>query len=190
MNILVVLGIALALAMDAFAVAIGVSLAMRGCTPTQTVRLALHFGLFQFAMPILGWAAGRTVVGAIQAFDHWVAAGLLVFIGGKMMVEALKKDGPEGEPGVLCPDQTRGRRVLVLSLATSLDALAVGLGLAALRVPVVYPALVIGIVAFVVTAIGTKLGPILGRWAGKWAEIAGGLVLLGIAVKILADHLG
>ncbi len=189
MNFLVVLGIALALAMDAFAVAIGVSLSMRGCTPAQSVRLGLHFGLFQFAMPILGWAAGRTVVGAIQAYDHWLAAGLLVFIGGKMMVEAFKKAGSEGEAGASCLDQTRGRRVLVLSLATSLDALAVGLGLAALRVPVVYPALVIGIVAFALTVVGTKLGPILGRWAGKWAEIAGGLVLLAIAVKILVDHL-
>ncbi|MCX6559770.1 MAG: manganese efflux pump MntP family protein [Candidatus Aminicenantes bacterium] len=190
MNIIVVLGIALALAMDAFAVAVGVSLSMRGCTPRQTIRLSLYFGLFQFAMPILGWAAGRTVAGTIQAFDHWIAAGLLVFIGGKMMVEALKKDKAGIEPGASCPDQTRGRRVLVLSLATSLDALAVGLGLAALGVPVVYPALVIGVVAFVVTAVGTRLGPILGRWAGKWAEIAGGLVLLGIAAKILVDHLG
>jgi manganese efflux pump family protein len=189
MNIIVVLGIALALAMDAFAVAIGVSLSMRGCTSKQTIRLSLYFGVFQFAMPILGWAAGRTVVGAIQAVDHWVAAGLLVFIGGKMMAEALKKE-EHGDEAASCPDQTRGRRVLVLSLATSLDALAVGLGLAALRVPVVYPALVIGVVAFIVTAIGTKLGPILGRWAGKWAEIAGGLVLVGIAAKILVDHLG
>jgi putative Mn2+ efflux pump MntP len=80
--------------------------------------------------------------------------------------------------------------LLVLSLATSLDVLAVGLGLAALNVPVVYPSAVIGLVAFILTAAGTKLGPVLGRWPGKWAEIAGGVVRLVIAAKILIDHLG
>ena len=96
MNIIVVLGIALALAMDAFAVAVGVGLSMRGCTSRQTFRLAFHFGLFQFVMPILGWAAGRTVAGYIQDYDHWIAAGLLVFVGGKMIVEAFRAQGRRG----------------------------------------------------------------------------------------------
>ncbi len=189
MSFIVVLGIALALAMDAFAVAVGVGLSMRGCSSRQTFRLAGSFGLFQFAMPIIGWAAGRTVVGLIQDYDHWVAAGPLVFVGGKMILEAFRheKGGPEG---AACPDPTRGGRLLVLSLATSIDALAAGLGLAALGASVVYPAVVIGIVAFALTAVGAKLGPLVGRWAGKWAEIVGGLVLLVIAAKILVEHLG
>jgi putative Mn2+ efflux pump MntP len=183
----VILAIALALAMDAFAVSIGVSLVQRGCTPRQTLRMSGSFGLFQFFMPIIGWAAGRTIVGLIQSFDHWIAAGLLVFVGGKMILEAFHGEEDDGE--VSCPDKTRGGHLLLLSLATSIDALAVGLSLAALEVPVVYPAAVIGVVAFLITALGTKIGPVLGKWIGKWAELAGGLVLLGIAVKILIDHL-
>ena len=189
MNLAVVLGIAVALAMDAFAVAIGVSLMMGGCSTRQMLRLSLSFGLFQFFMPILGWLAGHTVQKRIEKFDHWVAAGLLLFVAVKMIKEALEKKR-DGTEAASCPDMTRGHRLLVLSLATSLDALAVGLGLAALNVPVVYPSVVIGLVAFALTAAGTKLGPVLGRWAGKWAEIAGGVVLFVIAAKILIDHLG
>ena len=182
-----VLALALALAMDAFAVSIGASLVMRGCTARQTLRMAGSFGLFQFLMPILGWAAGRTVVRLIESFDHWVAAGLLVFVAGRMAVGAFKKKNEE--EAAACPDLTRGGPLFVLSLATSLDALAVGLGLAALRVSVVYPSVVIGVVCFLLTAAGTRIGPALGRWAGKWAELAGAAVLVVIAAKILADHL-
>ena len=189
MNFVVVLGLAVALAMDAFAVAIGVSLMMGGCSTRQTLRLALSFGLFQFFMPILGWLVGHTVEKRIRSFDHWIAAGLLLFVAVKMIKEALEKKR-NGSDAASCPDMTRGHRLLMLSLATSMDALAVGLGLAALGVPVVYPSAVIGLVAFTLTAAGTKLGPVLGRWAGKWAEIAGGVVLLAIAAKILVDHLG
>lgn len=190
MSLGLLLAIALAMAMDTFAVAIGVSLVMRGCTPRQTLRMAGSFGLFQFLMPIVGWAAGRTVVDLIRDFDHWVAAGLLVFVGGKMMFEAFeKREESEAEAPASCPDKTRGGRLLLLSLATSIDALAVGLSLAALNVPVVFPAAVIGVVTFFVSALGTKIGPVLGRWVGKGAELAGGLVLFAIAAKILVEHL-
>ncbi|HNQ81307.1 MAG: manganese efflux pump MntP family protein [Acidobacteriota bacterium] len=184
----VLLALALAMAMDTFAVAIGVSLVMKGCTPRQTFRLAGSFGSFQFLMPLLGWTVGRTVVDLVRGFDHWLAAGLLAVVAGKMIVEALekKKDGKAAGP---CPDKTRGGHLLLLSLATSIDALAVGLSLAALNVSVVYPAAVIGLVTFVVSAVGTKIGPVLGRWAGKSAELAGALVLLAIAAKILVEHL-
>ena len=183
----VLLAVALAMAMDTFAVAIGVSLSLRGCTVGQTARLAGSFGLFQFVMPIIGWGAGRTVVGLIESFDHWIAAGLLVFVGGKMIREAFEKK--EKTEAAACPDKTRGGHLLLLSVATSIDALAVGLSLAALNVPVVYPAAVIGVVTFLVTGVGTKIGPVLGKWVGKWAELAGGLVLFAIAVKILIEHL-
>jgi len=183
----VLLAIALALAMDTLAVAIGVSLSLKGCTRSQTLRLAGSFALFQFLMPVAGWAAGRTVVSLINSFDHWIAAGLLVFVGGRMIVEAFGRKEP-GEAAA-CPDKTRGGHLLLLSLATSIDALAVGLSFGALRTPILYPAAVIGAVTFAVSAAGTKIGPLLGRWVGKWAELAGGLVLLAIAAKILVEHL-
>lgn len=184
----VVLALALALAMDAFAVAIGVSLVMRGCSPRQSLRLALSFGAFQFAMPILGWAAGRTVDRYIRDYDHWIAAGLLVVVAARMIHGAFK-DKTKEDRGASCPDLTRGGHLWLLSIATSLDALAVGLGLAALGASVVTPAAVIGLVCFALTLAGTRIGPVLGKWAGKWAEAAGGVVLLAIAAKILIDHL-
>ncbi len=185
MNFFFVLGVALALSMDAFAVSIGLSLAPSGLTRSQTFRLAFHFGLFQFVMPVLGWAAGRSIIRLIESYDHWVAAGLLVFVGGKMIIESFHK---EEHLERKTRDVTKGLSLLVLSLATSLDALAVGLSFAALRVPIVYPAVIIGVVCFTITAIGTKVGPVFGKLAGKWAEMAGGAVLILIAVKILLDH--
>jgi putative Mn2+ efflux pump MntP len=186
MNFFVVLAIALALAMDAFAVSIGVSLMHKGLTRGQTFRLSFHFGFFQFIMPLLGWAAGRNILKYIEAYDHWVAAGLLVFVGGRMIFESF---GREARLAKKSADLTKGFSLVVLSVATSLDALAVGLSLAALHAPILYPAAVIGFVAFMVTASGTKVGPALGRLIGKRAELAGGLVLILIAIKILADHL-
>lgn len=182
-----IFALALALAMDALAVSIGVSLAMRGCSVRQTLRLAASFGLFQFMMPVIGWAAGRSVSRYIESFDHWLAAGLLMFVAGRMILEAVERK-KDDEPAAR-RDMTRGGQLLLLSLATSIDSLAVGLGLAALRVPVVYPAAVIGLVCFSITAAGTRIGPALGRWAGKWAELAGAIVLIVIAAKILIDHL-
>ena len=183
----VLLAVALAMAMDTFAVAVGVSLTQRGCSPVQTVRMAGSFALFQFFMPIVGWSAGRTVVALISRFDHWIGAGFLAFVGGKMIFEAFERK--EKNPNAVSRDKTRGRPLLLLSLATSIDALAVGLSLSALNVPILYPAAVIGLVTFLVSAAGTKIGPVFGRWMGKGAELAGGLVLLGIAVKILVEHL-
>ena len=188
MNFGILLAIALAMAMDTFAVAIGISLVMRGCTPRQTLRLAGSFGLFQFVMPLAGWAVGRTVVDLVRDFDHWIAAGLLVFVGGKMIVEAVERK-KDGKTDASCSDKTRGGQLLLLSLATSIDALAVGLSLAALNVSALYPAAVIGVVTFLVSVVGTKIGPFLGRWVGRGAELAGGLVLLAIAAKILVEHL-
>jgi putative Mn2+ efflux pump MntP len=187
MSFFVILTIAIAMAMDTFAVAIGLSLSRQGLDGRQRFRLAFHFGLFQFLMPVLGWIAGRTLLSAIESFDHWIAAGLLVFVGGKMIVEFIRQDDKdEAKNG----DVTRGGSLVVLSLATSMDALAVGLSFGALGVPVVYPAVIIGVVTFIITMIGTLIGPVLGKLVGRWAELGGGLVLLAIAVKILVEHLG
>ena len=130
MSTLTLLGIALGLAMDAFAVAIGAGLQLCNVTKRQTFRLAWHFGLFQAFMPILGWLAGLTLVDYIAPVDHWIAFGLLAFIGGKMIYEALKHDDEEADR---C-DPTKGWRLVMLSVATSIDALAVGLSMALLGV--------------------------------------------------------
>jgi putative Mn2+ efflux pump MntP len=182
---LTLFGIALGLAMDAFAVAIGAGLQLVHVTPRQTFRLAWHFGLFQAFMPVIGWLAGRTLVEYIAPVDHWIAFGLLAFIGGKMIYEAFQEKDGEADA---C-DPTRGWRLVMLSIATSIDALAVGLSLALLGVSIWYPALVIGIVAGVLTTIGLDLGKRFGALLGRRMEVVGGLILLGIGIKILVEHL-
>jgi len=186
MNIWIILAVALALAMDAFAVSLGLGMSLKPATGGQTFRLAYHFGLFQFLMPVVGWAAGESLIKYISAYDHWVAFGLLLAIGGKMIFESFRQ---EPKPKTERPDPTRGASLLVLSVATSLDALAVGLSLAALHVDIIYPALVIGIVAFTMTVVGMKLGPLLGKVIGRRAELLGGTILVIIGAKILIDHL-
>jgi putative Mn2+ efflux pump MntP len=185
MNLLTILGIAVGLAMDAFAVSIGIGLKQCQVDARTTVRLAWHFGLFQFFMPILGWLAGLTVARWISGVDHWIAFGLLGAIGGKMIYEALWGDEEKGAE----KDATRGASLVVLSVATSIDALAVGLSLALLGVQIWYPAAIIGVVAFAFTAVGLQLGCRFGSLLGKRMEIVGGLILIGIGVRILVDHL-
>jgi putative Mn2+ efflux pump MntP len=179
-----ILGLAVALAMDAFAVAIGTGLVLGHPTRGQTMRLAFHFGLFQFMMPVAGWLAGRTVEAYIREADHWVAFALLALVGGRMLWEA-RRDERDVRPG----DPTRGWMLLVLSVATSVDALAVGFSMAFLQFPIWLPSAVIGVVAFAFTAVGLLLGSRIGRTLGPWPELVGGLVLLGIGVKILVEHL-
>ncbi len=186
MSLAAVLGIALALAMDAFAVSIGISAGLKKPTAGQSYRLAGFFGLFQFGMPLVGWAAGRSILPLIQAADHWVAAGLLFLVGGRMTWEAFRPGTePKGQPA----DPTRGLSLVVLSVATSIDALAVGLSLALLQASILFPCLLIGLVAMGMTLVGTRIGPLLGRLAGRRAELIGALVLCIIGAKILFDHL-
>lgn len=185
MSTLTLLGIALGLAMDAFAVAIGAGLQLRQVTKRQIFRLAWHFGLFQAIMPVLGWLAGLTLVEFIEPVDHWAAFGLLAFIGGRMIYEALKHQ--EGETD-RC-DPTKGWSLVMLSIATSIDALAVGLSLAVLGIDIWYPAIVIGVVAGVLTIVGLELGTRFGALLGRRMEVVGGLVLIGIGVRILIEHL-
>jgi putative Mn2+ efflux pump MntP len=184
MSGLTILGLAVGLAMDALAVAIGTGLVLERPTRGQTLRLALHFGLFQFLMPVGGWLAGRTVEAYIREVDHWVAFALLAFVGGRMLLEARR-----GEADMRPGDPTRGWMLLVLSVATSIDALAVGLSLAFLQVSIWLPSVVIGLVAFAFTLAGMLLGSRIGRTRRRWPEVFGGLVLLGIGAKILAEHL-
>lgn len=186
MNFFYVLAIAFGLAMDAFAVSLGLGFSIKNITPRQAFRLALHFGLFQFFMPILGWTAGENILRFIRHYDHWVAFGLLLVVGVKMILESFPK---ETNRKINDFDPTRGISLLILSLATSIDALAVGLSLSMLRIKIFFPAMTIGIIAFLMTLAGTKLGPLFGRIAGRRAELLGGLILIGIGIKILIDHL-
>jgi manganese efflux pump family protein len=186
MNTITLIGIALGLAMDAFAVSIGVGLTLKKVDARQTFRLAWHFGLFQALMPIIGWLAGMTVEHWIAPVDHWIAFGLLAAVGGKMIYESFQDDADEVEP----VDPTRGVSLVVLSVATSIDALAVGLSLAVLDVQIWYPAVVIGVVAGVLTTIGIRLGSRFGVIFGRRMETVGGLVLLAIGVNILVEHMG
>lgn len=185
MDFVVVLGIAIGLAMDAFAVALATGLALGKASGRQTFRLSFHFGLFQFLMPVVGWLAGLTLADWITAIDHWIAFGLLAIIGGKMLWEGAHPDEHEGPRA----DPTRGLSLVVLSIATSIDALAVGLSLGMLGVRIWYPATIIGIVAAVLTAAGMHLGRPLGARFGHRMELVGGLILIGIGVRILAGHL-
>ncbi len=178
--------IALALAVDAFAVALAAGVSLCRVSSRQIFRLAWHFGFFQAGMNVLGWFGGLTVRALIESVDHWIAFGLLAFVGAKMIIEALREEKEEGE-GL---DPTRGRMLVTLSVATSIDSLAVGLSFAVLQITVWLPALVIGVVAFLLTAAGLRLGCLLGAASrlGARAEIAGGLVLLAIGLKILHEH--
>lgn len=179
------MALAAALAMDAFAVAVASGLGLDPMRRRQVFRLAFHFGLFQALMPVLGWAAGSALYRFIAAFDHWVAFGLLAFVGGRMFLGALDRSGTKIERR----DPTRGWDLVVLSVATSIDALAVGLSLAMIGSPILMPALVIGLVAAAFTVAGMLLGRRIGTLWGKRVEAAGGLILITIGLRILVEHL-
>jgi putative Mn2+ efflux pump MntP len=180
------LALACALAMDAFAVAIVTGLTLNPMTRRHVFRLAFHFGLFQALMPTLGWLAGTAVQRYISAFDHWVAFALLACVGGKMLWGAVHDDGRASpKPN----DPTSGWSLVLLSVATSIDALAVGLSLAMIGSTILVPAVVIGLVAAAFTATGMVLGRRIGAFWGKRVELVGGLILIGIGVKIVVEHL-
>jgi putative Mn2+ efflux pump MntP len=186
MPFLNIFAIAIALAMDAFAVSIAAGLSLKTVDFRQTFRLSWHFGLFQALMPIIGWSAGFLVRNYIEQYDHWVAFGLLAFVGGHMLKEAFDTEDGEKER----KDPTRGLTMVMLSVAVSIDALAVGLSLAVLKVTIFFPAVIIGIVALVTTIVGLHLGKKISEFSHlqMYAEILGGVVLIGIGIKILWEH--
>jgi putative Mn2+ efflux pump MntP len=176
--------IAVGLAMDAFAVSVSSGVTIRNCHTRDALRIALFFGGFQALMPVAGWLAGLGLRGYIASMDHWVAFGLLAFIGGKMIYESTVIGRASGQCGPL------SLYVLIgLSVATSIDALAVGLTFAFLDVQIITPVIIIGAVTFVLSYMGVFLGGRIGRGVGKKVEAAGGLVLIAIGVKILVEHL-
>jgi putative Mn2+ efflux pump MntP len=186
MDIWTIFLIALALAVDAFAVALASGVSLCQINGRQIFRLAFHFGLFQAMMNIIGWGAGLSIRTLLESIDHWLAFGLLVLVAAKMMKDAVVGREEEAEK----VDPTRGYTLVMLSIATSIDSLAVGLSFSVLNVSIWLPATIIGLVATFMTVLGLKLGCLLGSASrvGSRAEIAGGLVLLGIGLNILHQH--
>ena len=179
--------IAVALAMDAFAVSVCAGCALKRVTAVHFLRLSLTFGFFQFLMPVIGWALGLTVRGFIESWDHWIAFALLAWIGGNM----IRVGGDDSEDGESCSvDPTKGRKLLILAVATSIDALAVGLSFSLLNINVWGPSTLIGVVCAVITALGLLAGKGLAHADifGRRAELVGGCVLIGIGLKILYEH--
>jgi len=176
--------IAVGLAMDAFAVSLGIGTGENANNGRAKLRLAFHFGLFQAGMTLLGWLAGSTIERFIREFDHWVAFGLLAYVGIRMIRSGLN---PEKE--TYSSDPSRGGLLVMLSLATSMDALAVGLSMAMIGSTVAFPALVIGLVTFGLSLFGSFWGNHLGHRFGKRMEILGGLILIGIGLRIVLGHI-
>ena len=183
MSFFTILLIAISLAMDAFAVALSAGTSGYGTKLRPAVRLAFHFGLFQFLMPVVGWYLGAGLARRIQRFDHWVAFALLVAVGGHMVFEAFQR-----APDELPADPTRGMRMVTLSVATSLDALAVGLSLAMLGVEIWYPSVVIGVVTAALSLLGIQLGSRLRGSFGKRMEFVGGVILILLGLQIVIAH--
>jgi putative Mn2+ efflux pump MntP len=183
MSFLAILVLAVSMAMDAFAVSLAAGSVPDTHGLRPTFRLAFHFGLFQFIMPILGWLAGASIEPLISAVDHWIAFGLLAFVGVRMISSVWQ---PAGLPTA---DPSRGWNLVLLSVAVSLDALAVGLSLGVLGIPVGYPALIIGLTTGVLSVAGLHLGHRVGPRFAKPFQIIGGVLLIGMGIRIVMLHL-
>jgi len=188
MDILNVLAIAVALAMDAFAVAMATGVNLKRVNARQFFRLSWHFGLFQALMPIIGWSVGMTIHTFITHVDHWIAFCLLAYVGFHMIREALAPD--DHEKPAEKKDPTKGKSLMMLSVATSIDALAIGFSMSMVGARVFFPALIIGLTALIFTIVGLYIGERLGRNShlGQYAEILGGVVLFLIGINILREH--
>lgn len=181
---LTILLIAIGLAMDAFAVSVTSGITIKNLRINHALRIAIPFGLFQAIMPVVGWWVGLGMKDLISGVDHWIAFGLLGFIGGKMIYESTRIEEIErvGNP-------LDTYVLLILSIATSIDALAVGLSLSFLNVSIATPVIIIGVVTFLLSFLGVFVGNRFGHFFENKAEFTGGLIMIGIGVKILVEHL-
>jgi putative Mn2+ efflux pump MntP len=176
--------IALGLSLDAFAVSVSSGFSMKRIHIRHALRVAVMFGLFQAMMPVVGWFAGIKFRSFIQNVDHWVAFSLLLFIGAKMVYESFALREKDEKPDIL-----KHKVLFLLSVATSIDALAVGLSFAIIGIDIVIPSLIIGSITFAICFLGIYLGNHTGHLYEGKLEIAGGIILIGIGIKILAEHL-
>jgi putative Mn2+ efflux pump MntP len=184
MSLVTIIVIAVGLAMDAFAVSVASGAAYKKLKLRHAVRMAVFLGGFQAVMPLVGWLAGLSFREMIVAYDHWVAFGLLLIIGGKMIYEAFKFDGDED-----ASDMANIGVLLILSVATSIDALAVGITLSLITDKIFLAVAIIGVVTFVLSYAGYWIGQRMGHFFEKKIEVAGGVILIAIGVKILTQHL-
>ena len=182
MGIISILLIAVGLAMDSLAVSISGGIVMRPFCMRQSLRLALTMGIFQGGMTLLGWLMGVSFSSYITAFDHWLAFILLGFLGGKMIYESFGE-----EETTISSFSTK--TLLTLGVATSIDALAVGVSMAFLKTSIYFPAFIIGFVTFALSLIGVISGYRFGKIKGINVELFGGIILIAIGVKILIEHL-
>ena len=184
MNLYVIIIIALGLSMDSFAIAL--SAGMSGNIPNKWIalRMSVSFACFQGLLPVLGWYLGGEIEPMISSIDHWIAFGLLGIVGWRMI-----RSGLDRESESVANDPSRGPTLILLSVATSIDALAVGLSFGMLAVEILYPALIIGIVTFIISMTGAYLGHRLDSVFGKRMEILGGVILILIGFRILMSHI-
>jgi putative Mn2+ efflux pump MntP len=185
MEFISILLIALGLSADCFAVALSAGLSNIFLSFKKQLRISFSFGLFQAVMAYIGWVAGRTIVDIIAEFDHWIAFSLLLLVGGKMIRESLRHNQDDHEQA----DISRLLPLLILSFATSIDALAVGLSLAFVEVKILWTTITIGLVAFIMSIFGLLAGKQASRIIGRRAELFGGIILIVIGLKILIEHL-
>lgn len=184
MGILELFLLAVGLSMDAFAVAVCKGLALKQVKPAQMALVGLWFGGFQALMPVVGYFVGVQFKDAITAIDHWIAFVLLAIIGGNMIREAFSKEEEEADASLSF------KKMLPLAVATSIDALAVGVSFAFLDVQIGIAASFIGVVTFLLSAAGVKVGSLFGAKYKQRAELVGGVILVLLGVKILLEHLG
>jgi manganese efflux pump family protein len=184
MEFLTITLISIGLAMDALAVSLCIGTAGQIATLRGKIRLAAHFGIFQSGMTALGWVAGETIVSYVKNFDHWIAFALLGYVGFNLIRAGLDKDSKAFEQ-----DPSTGKVLVMLSFATSIDAFAIGLSISFLGVPILLSVVMIGLVALILSAIGLFAGIQLGKTFGKRMEIVGGLILIGIGIRVLVTHL-
>lgn len=179
-----VLLIALSLAMDAMAVSISAGLACKGSAVKVGLRLGAWFGAFQFAMPLIGFALGQAMAAYVEAVAPYIAFALLAFIGGRMVWDAVAPGSEDEDMSTLS-----NKKVCLLAIATSIDALAVGVGAAMMEMPLLASCVIIGVVAFALSFLGAVVGRRLGQRFNRWAQAAGGVVLIGIGLKFLLERL-
>ncbi len=184
MDFLEITGISVGLAMDAFSVSIAAGLFVYPPLSRYYFRVAFHFGFFQFIMPIMGYLAGSCIEPYIRSIDHWIAFLLLSYIGGKMIYESFQDDKNFDR------DPSRGLTLIVLAIATSIDALAVGLSLGVLNKPIIYPSIVIGGICAAFSVAGLAIGRRAGNMIGSRVERLGGIILIMIGIKIVIEHIG
>lgn len=185
LELISVIGVAVGLAMDAFAVSIVSGSVFKELRVRHALRMAFFFGAFQAIMPLIGYAAGQSFACKMAAWDHWIAFVLLGGIGGKMIYEAFQFDAVEENP----KDPSKLAVLVVLSIATSIDALAVGITLSLITHSIALAVILIGVITFALSYAGCEIGKRIGHFFENKIEILGGLILIAIGAKILISHL-